>query len=304
VNGQTAYVFRIAVPILNVRNNEVVGLVGINISIAAVQPMVEQLIKDHDDIGAMALYTGNGTIIGHLVPDRIGKNVVEADAALYEPHLNEAVAAITGENNIHLSVYSPVLKTNLEMAIISFPIGEAGSWTIMLGTPEEEILKPINEMTWFTVFLAAGAILISAVIIFLVSGTITKPIVNVARTLKDISEGEGDLTKSIKLNAKDEVGDLAKYFNATLEKIRTLVITIKRQAASLFDIGNELAANMTETAAAINEITANIQSIKGRVINQSASVTETNATMEQITVNIDKLNGHVESQAASVSQSS
>jgi methyl-accepting chemotaxis protein len=61
---------------------------------------------------------------------------------------------------------------------------------------------------------------------------------------------------------------------------------------------------MTETAAAVNEITSNIQSIKGRVINQSASVTETNATMEQINVNIDKLNYHVENQAASVSESS
>jgi methyl-accepting chemotaxis protein len=54
----------------------------------------------------------------------------------------------------------------------------------------------------------------------------------------------------------------------------------------------------------MNEITANIQSIKGRVINQSAGVTETNAAMEQITVNIDKLSGHVDNQSASVSQSS
>jgi methyl-accepting chemotaxis protein len=61
---------------------------------------------------------------------------------------------------------------------------------------------------------------------------------------------------------------------------------------------------MTETAAAINQITANIQSIKVRVINQSASVTETNATMEQITENITKLNNHVEKQTVSVSQSS
>jgi methyl-accepting chemotaxis protein len=46
---------------------------------------------------------------------------------------------------------------------------------------------------------------------------------------------------------------------------------------------------MVETASAINQINASIQSIKTRVINQSASVTETNATMEQITVNIDIL---------------
>jgi methyl-accepting chemotaxis protein len=143
-----------------------------------------------------------------------------------------------------------------------------------------------------------------AAIVFVVIANITKPIVKVALTLKDISEGEGDLTKSIDVHGNDEIAELSAYFNKTLEKIKTLVVTIKHQAAALFNIGNELAANMTETAAAINEITANIQSIKGRVINQSASVSETNATMEQITINIDKLNGHVENQTTSVAKSS
>jgi methyl-accepting chemotaxis protein len=61
---------------------------------------------------------------------------------------------------------------------------------------------------------------------------------------------------------------------------------------------------MTETAATMNQITENVQSIKDRMVSQSASVTETGATMEQITGNINKLNGHVERQASSVAQSS
>jgi methyl-accepting chemotaxis protein len=159
-------------------------------------------------------------------------------------------------------------------------------------------------MTIFTIILAAIAVIVTAVIIYLVAGSITKPIVNVALTLKNISEGEGDLTKTVDVHSKDEIGDLARYFNATLEKIKNLVITIRNKSVVLFDIGNELASNMTETATAISEITATIQSIKGRIINQSASVSETNATMEQITVNIDKLSGHVDRQSTSVAQSS
>jgi methyl-accepting chemotaxis protein len=78
------------------------------------------------------------------------------------------------------------------------------------------------------------------------------------------------------------------------------VFLIKKQAGLLSDIGNDLASNMTETAAAINQITANIQGVKGRVINQSASVTETNATMEQVIANINKLNGHIGKMAVNV----
>jgi methyl-accepting chemotaxis protein len=143
----------------------------------------------------------------------------------------------------------------------------------------------------------------AAAAIFL-SRSITKPIINVTATLKDIAEGEGDLTRVIPETGKNEITELSHYFNQTMEKIKNLIVTIKKQTIILFDTGSELSSNMTETAAAVNEITANIQSIKGQVINQSASVTETNATMEQMTVNIDKLNDHVEDQTSSVSQSS
>ncbi|MDR1803069.1 MAG: methyl-accepting chemotaxis protein [Treponema sp.] len=149
------------------------------------------------------------------------------------------------------------------------------------------------------VALIAG-VLLSVTII----SSIAKPIVRVANTLKDIAQGEGDLTRTVNIKSSDEVGDLAKYFNQTLEKIKHLVIIIKNEAQKLSDIGNDLSNNMAQTAAAVNEITANIQSIKQRVINQSASVTETNATMEQVTVNINKLNVNVENQTHNVSQAS
>jgi methyl-accepting chemotaxis protein len=83
-----------------------------------------------------------------------------------------------------------------------------------------------------------------------------------------------------------------------------MIILIKKESSDLSNIGNDLASNMTETAAAVNEITANIQSVKGRIINQSASVTETNATMEQVITNINKLNGLVENQAGTISKQS
>ncbi|AEF82133.1 methyl-accepting chemotaxis protein [Leadbettera azotonutricia] len=115
---------------------------------------------------------------------------------------------------------------------------------------------------------------------------------------------EGDFTRSFPYKKDDEIGDLVHYFNELVEKIRSLVGAIKQQVGALRSISDELSTRMGQTAAAINEITATIGSIKDRVINQSASVTETNATMGQISGNIAKLNGHVEKQTESVSQSS
>ena len=61
---------------------------------------------------------------------------------------------------------------------------------------------------------------------------------------------------------------------------------------------------MTETASAINEISANIEGVKQQTMTQAASVTETAATVEEIVRTIKQLNIGIETQAASVAQSS
>ena len=70
------------------------------------------------------------------------------------------------------------------------------------------------------------------------------------------------------------------------------------------DIGNELASNMTETASAIHQISANIDGVKQQALTQAASVSETAATIEEIIRTIKQLNGSIENQAANVAESS
>ncbi|GHV95787.1 methyl-accepting chemotaxis protein [Spirochaetia bacterium] len=305
VNGKQTYLLRCTVPVTNRRTGEVVGRLGCRVDIQYLQPVIDETIKGNPDISTMSIYSDNNTILASLVPERIGKTLKDAETVLYGSYTAKADEVVRSGKTSRFSVYSDILETNLELVIKPFTIAETGThWALMLGTPESLIMEQVNAMTRFAILLGVISAIVVALVIYFVVNSITKPIVKVALTLKDISEGEGDLTKTVELNSKDEVGDLARYFNATLGKIRDLVTSIKKQAVALFDIGNDLSANMTETAAAINEITANIQSIKGRVLNQSASVTETNATMEQMTTNIDKLNSHIDKQTGSVARSS
>ncbi len=206
-------------------------------------------------------------------------------------------AVILGKN--YLTEYQPIFSgANREVIGILF-IG------IEMSTIESLISQNNTEHIIQFVIMAAVILLLSiAANILSCKYMLLKPIRSVENILKEISEGEGDLTKQLTVTSKDEIGDMAYYFNLTLEKIKKLVIVIKKQSASVYDTSNDLVNDMTRTSASINQITTAIQNIKGRVINQSASVTETNSTMEQITVNIDKLNGQVEKQADTVVRSS
>ena len=304
VDGKDTYLVRMMVPIINNTNNEVVGGIGCLFDISTIQPVLENTIKTNEEIAIMVMYSGNGFILAHFLPERIGRILTEVDKE-YGDDIQAAYQAVLDGKPYRDSKYDPNINTNIELNIVPLQLGNSdNTWSVMIGTTKAYVLTEVQAITRFTIILATIAILAVAVIVYFVLSAVTKPIIKVTETLKDISEGEGDLTRTIPEKGNDEIADLSRYFNRTLEKIKNLIINIKGQAITLFDTGNELSANMTETASAINEITANIQSIKGQVINQSSSVTQTSATMEQITVNIDKLNGYVENQAASVSQSS
>ncbi|MDR2739325.1 MAG: methyl-accepting chemotaxis protein [Treponema sp.] len=298
VDGKQIFSVSLCTPIIAEQNGAVVGVVGININLSYSTEIIDRIRPF--DVGTAGLYAYNGLILAHHIPERVGQDFREEGRENFGP---------AGVSLIEKSLISgePVSFDYHDRIVQSYPftIGEVATpWTILTTVPLSTVLRDVQAMKTFTIIMAISTVLGSAIIIFIAVTRITKPIVKVALTLKDISEGEGDLTKSITLKSKDEVGDLALYFNQTLEKIKNLVIIIKQQSAALFDIGNELVTNMTETASAVNQITANIKSIKSRVLNQSASVTETNSTMEQITVNIDKLNNQVENQTASVTKSS
>jgi methyl-accepting chemotaxis protein len=295
--GKPIFAIRLCYPIVS--DHGIVGRVGIMVDLTQSSDTISQ-IQPYGS-GRAVMYATDGTITAHYNPAMVGKKISDTDSVsiLGQQAVNDTLETLRSGR--------PNSGYNNGRIFESYPFyvgGVKNAWTILTSVPEEDVLAAVNQLTRIAIIIVIAAILIAGVITFFVASSIAKPIINVALTLKDISEGEGDLTKTIDVHSKDEIGDLGRYFNQTLEKIKILVVTIKQQAVSLFDIGNELASNMTETAAAINEITSNIQSIKGRVINQSASVTETNATMEQITVNIDKLNGNVEKQSASVSKSS
>jgi methyl-accepting chemotaxis protein len=192
-----------------------------------------------------------------------------------------------------VSVYAPIITSSGDM------IGIIGCDFRAEKLVADIRMTTIRQIVLELIFLGFGL-----VVMMLFLKMIFRRLNTINVLLKEISSGEGDLTKRINIFRKDEIGELADYFNLTLDKIMNLVVAIKGQTVDLFNIGNELANNMEQTAAAVSQITANIQNIKVQVVNQSASVTETGVTMEQVTLNIEKLSGSVEEQTYSVSQSS
>jgi len=301
VGGKMVLMTSIAFPIR--ADGKVLGVVGFDIPLTDIQK-ISQTQKPFPD-SVTAVFSNDGTVTAHFDESRIGNNIEVTEADMAGKYLNDFLDAVKSGKPYYFTNYIKALNKQMRMFIVPVTVGPATTpWSYAIAIMDDTIMAPVYEMITMTILISVVVLALVVAAALFMARSISKPIIKVADTLRDISEGEGDLTRSIPVHSKDEIGSLALYFNKTLEKIRNLVVTIKKETASLHNVGSDLASNMAETASAVNEITANIRSIKQRVINQSASVSETHATMEQVVTNINKLNGHVANQSDNVSQAS
>ena len=152
-------------------------------------------------------------------------------------------------------------------------------------------------------FLIAFAVIAIAVILSLaIRFSIVGPIINVADTLKIVAEG--DLTRSLNVDSKDEIGNLAHDFNYTMGKIRNLIKTIKYKISGLEHTSFELSENMDKTTAAVQQISSNLDSMRNLMVKQENGAEEAGKAVDDIKHNIDSLKKIIEAQTESVDRSS
>ena len=137
-------------------------------------------------------------------------------------------------------------------------------------------------LTAVTVIIIITSIILSVLISIGISRSILNPVLKVTGILKDISEGEGDLTATIDINSTDEIGKMASYFNTFVSNIRTLISEVK---SSTFQV----ATASEEMSSAINMFADNAQS-------QAASAEEISASVEEISANVNLISERADEQ--------
>ena len=177
-------------------------------------------------------------------------------------------------------------------------------WLYITAIEKQEYELIARAMAWNLLLTIAGILLFALGVGYLVSTYFLNPLKRIIGVLYDIARGEGDLTVRLPIAGTAEIAKIGDYFNQTIAKIGKSIRHVGENTSIMEEIGNELAANMTETAGAVNEISTNIDLIKRQALMQAASVTEMAATIEEIVRTIKQLNGSIEIQAASVSRSS
>ena len=291
-----------AVPIYDEDNNKIIGVLGAGVKGTL---LAEVIIMDIviGKTGECYVLDSSGSTVAdkdlELVKKRVNAfNDCKTDSSLKSCGEFEHTAVNAKVPAIGYYTYKNVNK------IASYAKLKSADWTVVVGAPIHEFLDTINFLRNDMIVIGVVILLISVSVVFVVAFKILKPIKSAVKALKNISEGEGDLTVRLPLIGNDEITDLSEYFNRTISKIGIAIKSVEHNTLEMSLIGSELASNMTETASAVHQINANIEGVKQQTLTQAASVTETAATIEEIIRTIKQLNGSIENQAACVTESS
>ena len=188
--------------------------------------------------------------------------------------------------------------------ITSYASLNMNGWKVVIRAPVNEFMGTVNTLRFSMIIVGIIILTITATITYFIAYKMVAPVKLTVSALKDIVQGEGDLTLRLPVKGNDEITDLSEYFNEMISKIGTSVRGINEHTKVMERIGETLSSDMTETASAINEVSSNIDGVKQQALTQAASVTETAGTIEEIIRTIENLNGSIESQSSSVAQSS
>jgi methyl-accepting chemotaxis protein len=164
LSGKDAWCLRIMVPILNKPLNESVAVIGCQLDIGILQPLLEQTVKDNNEISSMAIYTNTGFILANYLPELIGRQLVDAEIK-YGSYLKEVAEAVKNAKEYECSSYDPEMKTNMVMALAPIRLtASPTTWALMVGSTEKYILRKVNRLKQLVIILMSIAI-ITAVII-------------------------------------------------------------------------------------------------------------------------------------------
>ncbi len=176
-------------------------------------------------------------------------------------------------------------------------------WFFISRTPVSAIKNESNKMIYNIVAAFFLQIIVVALVLWIIISRFTRPLTKSVKALKNISQGNGDLTVKLKTDQHNEVGEMCISFNETMEKIRKSIKDVKEEALTMEEIGNKLNESMKEATGAVSDITGGISDVQDQMISHATGVEEAKAVVDQIVRHIEVLNKMIDEQAASVLES-
>ncbi|EIU7136419.1 methyl-accepting chemotaxis protein [Pseudomonas aeruginosa] len=238
-------------------DGKVIGVMGLDINLSNLQALSEQGNRElYDGVGQVGILSPAGLFAGNSRDaGLLGKNLAKADPQ----HAGELLQLLAASK-------SRLFNENDDLKVLQplQPIPGAKPWGVLLEVPKSALLGPAlalerqlddmrREGTWVELGLGLGAAVLGLLVLWLSARGVTRPILGVAHMLRDIASGEGDLTQRLPHTGRDELGELAGWFNRFLDKLQPIIRDVKVSVRDARSTADQSAAISSQTSAGMQQ---------------------------------------------------
>ncbi len=159
---------------------------------------------------------------------------------------------------------------------------------IQVAQYQTERLAKLQEQTLFATGLSLVGLILTGVVVSVLVSRATLPLQHIVASLEDVAAGGGDLTARLKVETKDEVGDVARAFNQFMDKLHPLIAEIRQSA----EVVQSAAHDLDDQSSSANE---KMQSHCLETDKVVTAVTEMSATAREVASNTNSTAQAIES---------
>ncbi|HHJ2159839.1 TPA: methyl-accepting chemotaxis protein [Pseudomonas aeruginosa] len=255
------------------------GVVGGDLSLKTLVQIINSL--DFSGMGYAFLVSGDGKILVHPDKEQVMKTLSEVYPQ-NTPKIGSGFSEAELHGNTRILSFSPVK-------------GLSGlDWYIGISVDKDKAYAMLTKLRTSAIVAALIAVVAIVLLLGMLIRVLMQPLTDMGRAMQDIAQGEGDLTKRLKVTSNDEFGALAISFNRFVERIHESIREVAGTARQLHDVAqlvvnasNSSMANSDEqsnrtnsVAAAINELGAAAQEIARNAADASHHASDANHQAE------------------------
>ncbi len=263
----------IAQPLIH--NNEVQLIVALQLSLKGIDSIMQQR-EGMGKTGETYLVGSDKLMRSNSFLDTVNYSV---EASFANPSkgsvdtkaVEKALASGSGKEVIEDYNGNPVLS-----AYTPLKVGDT-TWVLLAEIDEAEIREPIY---YLAISILIASVIIAAIVtlfaLFTAKG-IANPMIKGVEFAKTVAQG--DLTATIDIRQKDEVGLLAEALREMIAKLREIVSEVKKSADNVSQGSQEMSSGAEEMSASAEEMTQGVSE-------QAASAEQVSSSMEEMAANV------------------
>ena len=296
VNGVPVTMISAIVPIIV--NGRTIGVTGIDYGMDKMKEIIS-VIKPFGT-GFGSLNFSDGSTVSHLDETLIGKTIVSA-AALKAIQGGEPFQEISQTESFSgdtLSIFAPIKFGN------DFDI-----WNLAISVSMDKVFAKAKSLRNTSIAIGLISLLILFIVVYgIATLLIARPLDKAVASLRDIAEGEGDLTMRLQTKNRDEIGELAHWFNVFIERLQSIIKRVSENSAILDSASGELSTisqklstdadgtcqRANNVSAASDKMSANLNNVAAAMEESSTNANMVAAAAEEMNVTINGISENAE----------